>query len=73
MAIATAEAPTPNLLAIPAIEIPISRLKKQPIAGCTLGRIRGVVPEFTSLKTCPCPSSVSKAHYLPHRAPHRKT
>ena len=44
MAIATAEAPTRNLLVISAIEIPISRLKKQAISGRTLGRIRGAVP-----------------------------
>jgi len=36
MTIATAEAPTPNLLAIGAIEIPISRLKKQAISALTL-------------------------------------
>lgn len=43
MAITTAEAPTPNLLVISAIEIPISRLKKQAISARTLGRIRGAV------------------------------
>ena len=32
MAIAIAEAPTPNFLAISAIEIPISRLNKQAIS-----------------------------------------
>ena len=35
MAIAIAEAPTPNLLPISDIEIPISRLKKQAISALT--------------------------------------
>jgi hypothetical protein len=40
MAIAMAEAPTPNLLAISAIEIPISRLKKQAISALTFAVFR---------------------------------
>jgi len=40
MAIATAEAPTPNLLAISAIEIPISRFKKQAISALTFDTLR---------------------------------
>ena len=40
MAITTAEAPTPNLLVISAIEIPISRLKKQAISALTFAVFR---------------------------------
>ena len=51
MAIATAEAHTPNVFAVSAIEISISRPKKQAISVRTLGRIRGFAftafPAFT--------------------------
>jgi hypothetical protein len=40
MAIAIAEAPTPNLLAISAIEIPISRFKKHAISALTFAVFR---------------------------------
>jgi hypothetical protein len=43
MAIAAAEPPAPNLLAMSAIEIPISRLKKQAISTRTLRRNRNNV------------------------------
>jgi hypothetical protein len=40
MAIGMVEAPTPNLLAISAIEIPISWLKKQAISAFTFDTLR---------------------------------
>ena len=48
MAIAIAEAPTPNFLAISAIEIPISRFKKHAISALAFAAFRLWFPFLTS-------------------------
>ena len=53
MAIAMAEAPTPNLLAILAIEIPISRLKKQAISALAFDTLLLWLPDLISFSLTP--------------------
>ena len=53
MAIAMAEAPTPNLLAISAIEIPISRLNTQGISALALDTLLLWPPDWISSSLTP--------------------
>ncbi len=53
MAIAIAEVPTPNLLAISAIEIPISRLNKQAISALTSDTLLLWLPDSISSSLTP--------------------